>query len=254
MEDKNKPSKKPFNQQGNEQVTPQEGAPESQTGASSANSFSWKRLLAKKWVYPAAYLAAVAIILSLMWAYQGSDTNVLTEEEMNLPVTNQDLMLEEVDLDALPVTTAAERMQWPVEDFDQIEVIMPFYEEGASNEAKQAATIQYGNTFIPSVGISLSRQDNEPFNVLAAKSGTVTRVENHPLVGHEVEITHEEGLVTVYQSLSNVIVQLNDQVIQGEVLAQSGRSELGKNLGVHLHFEVHQDGYPVNPESFIAES
>jgi stage II sporulation protein Q len=248
MDDKNNQSKK--------QVNKQEEAPEYTTGATTAKSSSWKRLLAKKWVYPAAYIAAVAIILSLMWAYQGSDTNVLEDEDMNLSVTNQDQFPGEevLDPDAVPVTAATEPMHWPVEDFSQIEVLMPFFDSEASNEAKQAATIQYGDTFIPSVGISLSKQDNETFNVIAALGGTVSLVEKHPIVGHQIEITHNDGLKTIYQSLADVVVIEGDQVIQGEVIAQAGRNELEKSLGVHLHFEVHQDGVPVNPETFIAES
>lgn len=248
MDEKNRQSKK--------QVNKQEEAPESTTGATTAKSSSWKRLLAKRWVYPAAYIAAVAIILSLMWAYQGSDKNVLTDEDMNLSVTNEDLLQEEasLDSDAIAVTAPTETMQWPVEDFNQIEVLMPFFDSESSNEAKQAATIQYGDAFIPSVGISLSKQDNETFNVIAALGGTVTLVEKHPIVGYQVEITHGDGLKTIYQSLTDITVNKDDEVNQGDVIAQAGRNELEKSLGVHLHFEVHQDGEPVNPETFIAES
>lgn len=243
----------------NKQVKPikkQEEVSESTTEATTAKSFSWKRLLAKKWVFPAVYMAAAAIILSLMWAYQGSDRNVLTDADMGLSLNNQDLISENgnLDPDILPVTIPEETMQWPVEDFSEIEVIMPFFDREASNEAKQAATIQYEDTFYPSMGISLSKQGNETFDVLAASSGTVTRLESHPLVGNQLEITHSNGLKTVYQSLANIVVEEGTEVSQGEVIAQAGRNELGKDLGVHLHFEVHQNDQPVNPEQFIPES
>jgi len=247
------------NKQPTKQTIKQKDAPELNTGSTpDAKASSWKRLLAKKWVYPAVYIAAVAIILSFMWAYQGSDRNLLSENDMNLTVTTPDLTEveggESIDLDTLPVTVTPEAMNWPVEDFSQIEVIMPFYDSEASNEAQQAATMRYGDTFIPSVGISLSRQDNETFHVVAALAGKVTRVENHPIVGHLIEITHNDGLKTVYQSLSEIQVVQNDEVNQGDFIAKAGRNEIGRDLGVHMHFEVHVDGVPVNPETFIAES
>jgi stage II sporulation protein Q len=223
----------------------------------STKSFSWKRLLAKKWVYPAVYLAAAAIILSIMWAtYQDSD-NVITENELGLTTTageNAAVDGSQGGPDAMPVTGVQEKMIWPVKDRSEVDVIMPFYDESTSNEEKQAAMIQYGDTFMPNVGISLSREDDEPFEVIAAMSGTVTRSEQLPVVGYVVEITHENDLKTIYQSLANVQVKEGDEVRQGDVIGEAGRNEIGKDLGNHVHFEIHRNGEPVNPEEFIENS
>lgn len=236
----------------NNQINKQDEASKPNVDATTVETSSWKRLLAKKWVFPAMYLAAAAIILSLMWAYQGSDTNVLTDQDMGLAVGEEIFPNEPLFDDALPVTATSESMKWPVEDFSTIEVAMPYFDSESSSEAKQAAMIEYGDQFIPNVGISLSRQDNETFDVLAALSGTVTRVETPPLLGNLVEITHEDGLKTIYFSLDEVVVTENAVVDQGEKIAQAGRNELQKDLGVHLHFEVQHDGEPVNPEDYIA--
>ena len=133
---------------------------------------------------------------------------------------------------------------------------MPFFEVEASNEQKQAAIVEQGDTFTPSMGIALQRQDDhdQTFDVLAAMSGTVTRVENIPSVGNLVEITHDKGLVTVYYSLSGTTVAKGDEVLQGDVIAKAGRNEIEKNLGVHLHFEVLSNGEQVNPETFIVQN
>lgn len=234
----------------------QQGAPNSSSGATVVHSSAWRRLLAKKWAYPALYIAAVAIILTVMWAYQGADKVPLVDGQLGDPALSvSDLTTEGEglvdDQEHLPAAASMETMNWPVADFNQIEVLVPFFDSEGSNEAQQAATIQYGNTFMASLGMSLSRQDDEPFDVLAALSGTVTHVENHPVLGHIVEITHDDGFKTVYQSLNHVTVQAQQQVEQGDVIAQAGRNELGKDLGVHLHFEVYQDGQPIDPQAFI---
>lgn len=230
----------------------QENVPESNTGAATVQRSAWRRLLGKKWAYPALYIAAVAIILSIMWAFQGADRQPLID-----PVTDQGISSnevapgEELDGESLPVVANSEDMQWPVANFNEIEILVPFFDAEASEEAQQAATIQYDNTFRASLGMSLARQDNEPFDVLAAMGGVVTLVNTHPLNGQQVEITHEDGYKTVYQSLSDVTVLLHEEVAQGDVIAQAGRNEIGKDLGVHLHFEVYQDGTAINPSTLI---
>jgi stage II sporulation protein Q len=89
--------------------------------------------------------------------------------------------------------------------------------------------------------------------VVAALSGKVTAVDQNPVVGNLVEITHSNGLVTVYQSLSDVIVAKNADVKKGDVIAKAGRNELEKQEGIHLHFEVRQgaDGPALNPETLL---
>lgn len=234
-----------------------EEASKSKKEAVQVHSPAWKRLLGRKWVFPAIYVAAAAIILTLMWAYQDSvKTTAPLSDEKNVGMQNDGTKSAAADKagspnDALAVTANAEKLQWPVQDSKQVEVIMPFYDSDASSEQRQSAMLEYNNTFMPSTGISLSRQDNQNFDVLAAMSGKVTRVENIPLVGNEVEITHDNGLKTVYQSLSDVSVAVGASVKQGDVIAKAGRNELEKGLGVHLHFEVLQNGTPVNPEKML---
>ncbi|HEY0829480.1 MAG TPA: M23 family metallopeptidase [Bacilli bacterium] len=236
------------------QVHKQEDAPKSTEAAMANKPSSWKRLLAKKWVFPATYIIAAAIILSLMWVYQDSGTKNLSEQDPGLNIVNENPGLSGIinGLDeALPVTVPAESMNWPVENRSEVEVAMPFYESTGTNEEKLEAMIEYGNTLMPNTGISLAREDNLTFNVQAAMSGKVTRVENVPLIGNLVEITHDNGLKTIYESLDDVIVTKDSDVKQGDIIAKAGRNELEKALGIHLHFEVRQDDILINPETFI---
>lgn len=222
-----------------------------ESGVVSSQAFSWKRLMAKKWVFPAVYLAAAAIILSIMWAINSDkEGQLLVDETPDQVSDHPDGELN----DAFPVAGTPETWQNPVPNETEVEVIRPFYEAHGTNEAKQAATIHYGNTLRPSMGVTLALPDGEAFPVVAALSGTVTRSDELPVVGHVVEVTHEDGLKTVYSSLANVIVAEGDELMQGEQLAEAGRSEMGKEIsGSLLHFEVMEDGEYVNPTQFLPE-
>lgn len=229
--------------------------PKTKDGAKPVQSSGWRKYFSRKWVFPATYVTAAAIILALMWVIQNSGTTDLKSEGLDFdPAQLEEAAAGEAAENAVPVNAVVETMIWPVENRDEVEVIMPFFEPGASDEEKQAAILQQDDMYMPNTGIALARADNASFNVTAALSGTVTRAESVPSVGNLVEITHDNGLVTIYYSLDEVAVSKGDKVKQGETIAKAGRNELEKNLGVHLHFEVHRDGEPVNPETLLAKT
>ncbi|MEW9702323.1 peptidoglycan DD-metalloendopeptidase family protein [Paenibacillus sp. SI8] len=234
-----------------------EEAPKTAQGAQGSTS-AWKRLLAKKWVFPATYMAAAAIILTLMWVYQTKPTTKLSQDELGIKVSSNEKATDGTKAPdgSVAVSAQTETMQWPVKDKSQVTVSIPFYDTNATNEVKQAAMIQYNDQLTPHTAIDLKTKDGAAFDVLAAMSGKVTAVElNHPVVGNLVEITHSNGLVSVYQSLADVKVTKGADVKKGDVIAKAGRNEFEKEDGVHLHFEVRQgiDGAAVNPETILNE-
>jgi stage II sporulation protein Q len=229
----------------------QEAATPSKGSASApAPATMWKRLLGKKWAYPAMYVVAAALILTFMWAYQqtaqqsANDALADTKLAVNSPSgQSQDM----------PVAANVDTLAWPVKDRTEMEVMLPFYDSAATPDQKQAALVEYGDTMTPHVGIDFARNDNQSFDVLAAGNGKVTQVEKNILVGNLIEITHANEVVSVYQSLSTVKVAKGDEVKKGQVIAQAGRNELEKDQGFHLHFELRKDGEPVNPSSIIGD-
>ncbi|EFM09056.1 Peptidase M23 [Paenibacillus curdlanolyticus YK9] len=220
-------------------------------GAAAAKSKGWRKVLTSKWVTPAAFMAAAAIIVTLMWLYRGDQPDQTTTTPTDTEVSQgEDVTTKPAD-DTIAVTATGEEMQWPVANFNDLEVSLPYYDAAGTNEEKQAAFVQQDNKFTPHVGLDLQKPDNTTFDVLAALSGKVTHVEQHPINGATVEISHGNGLVTIYQSLSDVTVKEGDEVKQGTAFAKAGRNDLEKEEGIHLHFEARQDGKVVNPNELV---
>ena len=103
----------------------------------------------------------------------------------------------------------------------------------------------YENTYMQSTGILYT--SNTSFDVSAVYDGTVTEIKEDDLLGKTIVITHENGMSSIYQSLSEVKVNQNDQVKQGDIIASSGVSNLFKDDENSLYFEMVNDGKNINP-------
>lgn len=85
--------------------------------------------------------------------------------------------------------------------------------------------------------------------VYAAESGTVTTVAYNSARGNYIIINHGNGLQTLYQHLSVSGVSVGQSVNRGDHIANVGST--GLSTGAHLHFEVHVNGTPVDPASYL---
>jgi murein DD-endopeptidase MepM/ murein hydrolase activator NlpD len=63
--------------------------------------------------------------------------------------------------------------------------------------------------------------------------------------GQWVRVEHDGGLITVYGHVATFTVSTGDNVAAGDQIATMGNE--GQSTGPHLHFEVHQDGTPIDP-------
>ncbi len=89
-------------------------------------------------------------------------------------------------------------------------------------------------------------------NVYAIASGTITNVYTNYLEGGVIEISHDNGIKSLYKSLDSVSVKSGDYVKQGDVIASVSTSMARElNTGAHLHFEMFENDISVNPNNYI---
>jgi murein DD-endopeptidase MepM/ murein hydrolase activator NlpD len=88
----------------------------------------------------------------------------------------------------------------------------------------------------------------------AAGDGVVLRAGAASGFGLAVYILHENGDVTVYGHMDEILVEPGQYVDAGETIALLGNR--GQSTGPHLHFEVHQggeDGPRIDPIDWLDE-
>jgi murein DD-endopeptidase MepM/ murein hydrolase activator NlpD len=88
-----------------------------------------------------------------------------------------------------------------------------------------------------------------PIKAIAA--GTVVLADWTPTNGNVIVVRHNDGLISVYKNAASLTKEEGDIVKSGEVLALAGPAGTDLAAGIHLHFELWKDGYPINPTQFI---
>jgi murein DD-endopeptidase MepM/ murein hydrolase activator NlpD len=70
--------------------------------------------------------------------------------------------------------------------------------------------------------------------------------------GNHVIIDHGNGYKTLYAHMDYLTVSQGQYVSQGEAIGRMGATgRVYGRTGIHLHFEVHQNGVKLNPGGFF---
>lgn len=168
---------------------------------------------------------------------------------------NDEEVVEEVDYvttdvveDTLPVMNTTKNIIKPFVSPD-VKIIKSYYDNKSNEEEQMNSIMVHDNTYTQNTGIDYG-SDNV-FEVVSILEGTVEKVEDDETFGKKVEIKHQNGLISIYQSLSEIMVKKGDIVNQGQVIGKSGENEFDKDLGNHLHFEIYNNSKLEDPNNYL---
>src|SRR5690625_1525493 len=168
---------------------------------------SWlRKLLRKRWFFPALYLMIAALLLTTIIWYQNVGNQTAVHENDALEVSDHYLPVHQTGENEEENDERQESFQKPVAEGSDIEIVTKFYDYDADEETQERALINLDNHYLQSKGIDMTLKDEDaPFDVLASLSGTVTKVKNDPILGHVVVISHDNDVETYYSSLGKEI-------------------------------------------------
>lgn len=95
-------------------------------------------------------------------------------------------------------------------------------------------------------GIDIARSSNR--TIKAADHGVVSFAGYKRGYGNKIIINHNNGMRTLYAHLSSINVRVGQTIEKGSQIGVMGST--GNSTGIHLHFEVHQNGGTQNPLRF----
>ncbi len=154
----------------------------------------------------------------------------LSRQEYNLKIIHESLQNHKAILLATPTL-------WPVLG----SISSSFGETRLSSAAGGAR---------PHKGVDISAPLGTP--VVAAAAGVVISCGWQAEMGKSVYIDHGHGFATLYGHLKKILVKPGDKVKKGQIIGTVGMT--GNSTGPHLHYEVHVQGVPVNPQTYLRQT
>lgn len=198
---------------------------------------------------PVIYGVCVVAFLFSMYFAQKFAKNLLFQKQSDIEYVDGEIT--ESENKDIPVVSTSVKIVKPYLD-DTVKLVRSFYDYEGDSADQEKAIIFYEDTYMQNSGADYANEN--VFDVISILDGTVISVEDNDILGTTVEVRHSNELISVYQSLSDVSVKENDQIIQGQIIAKSGTSNINKDLGNHLHFELYYKGKIVNPEEYFNKS
>ncbi|MFF2853341.1 peptidoglycan DD-metalloendopeptidase family protein [Peribacillus sp. NPDC058002] len=205
-----------------------------------------RRILKQRWALSAIYIASAAIILAAAFLLQNSFNDSAKDGKEESAETGKNYGEPSVE-----VNSNLETIKMPVADANKTVIKKQFYDVNADEKAQEEALVFYNNRYEQNKGIDIAMEDGKTFDVKASLSGNVTKIQDDALLGNLVEVEHEDGVVTRYQSVKDIKVAVGDKVKQGQAIATAGKSQINEEAGVHVHFEIRKDNIALNPLDFV---
>lgn len=202
-------------------------------------------ILKKLQSYSFIIFIALVVVAFLIVVQLTGDKNT-KDPSQNQPVIRTDPQDVE-DLDDY----ADEIIKLPLKH-SEYEIIRYYYDLALTEEEQQKSLIQIGNTFIENIGMNYTLDLETSFDVVASLTGEVIEVGTDEYFGKYVVIQHSNDIKTVYYSLDEIKVDVDDFVKQGDVIGTAGEN-MDEFSGIHVHFRILKGDKEINPATMIGK-
>lgn len=197
------------------------------------------------WFWPVVYSAIAIALVGIIVGYNELVQRAEQETVQSEPSEPVEELVE--------TAVQKETMKYPFKEayFNEVVVLQDFYDLEEDEATREKALLVFNQVYSTSTGVALGI-NSEPFEVVAAMSGEVSEVKLDTFTGNSITINHADGYQTRYSSVTDIVVKEGDMIKQGEQIATTTENEWNPTAGIHLFFEVYDEGVLVNPRKLLA--
>lgn len=206
----------------------------------------------KPFVVPMLYTIAITFfVFSMYYLQKAVSTSAFKSNDIEKVETKyvDDEIVENHNY--LPVINITTTMIKPFLS-ENVTVKNNYYDYEATEEEQRQSIIYYEDTYMQNSGIDYTSE--ESFEVISVLDGKVLSIEEDSILGNIIKIEHDQGIISVYKSVTEICVQKDDTIVQGQQIAKSGTSNLNTDSPNNLHFELYVNNSLVDPENSFGKT
>lgn len=206
-----------------------------------------KRRKLKKFVLYGMYAMSIMMLLGGVYFVESIiDNKSFQSDEVEVMQEVDDVVDDKEDSN-VPVVSVDVKIIRPYIG-EEVKILKNYYDYKGDANSQEESIVYYGNTYMQNSGVDYGM--GEAIDVVSILDGVVMEVIDDDILGKTIKIKHNNDLISVYQSMGEVNVSVDDKVMQGMIIGKSGESNVSSDLGNHLHFELYHNGNVVNPEEY----
>ena len=206
-----------------------------------------KRRKLKKFVLYGMYAMSIMMLLGGVYFVESIiDNKSFQSDEVEVMQEVDDVVDDKEDSN-VPVVSVDVKIIRPYIG-EEVKILKNYYDYKGDANSQEESIVYYGNTYMQNSGVDYGM--GEAIDVVSILDGVVMEVVDDDILGKTIKIKHNNDLISVYQSMGEVNVSVDDKVMQGMIIGKSGESNVSSDLGNHLHFELYHNGNVVNPEEY----
>lgn len=197
----------------------------------------------KGYVLPMITGLLLIVLFAIAMLIKSNVTETVFESDNNYRYTTKSIFRNYIPTVSEDITVSK---PFTVED---VKIYKDYYNYKSDDDSRKNSIIYYENVYMQNSGIDYTSEND--FDVISILDGTVIAVDEDEMLGKYVEIRHSNDIISIYQSLGNVNVKVDDEVTRGQVIATSGKNNLYEDMEHGLHFELSYKGSYVNPNDYF---
>lgn len=201
----------------------------------------------RNYTFEGIIFSSISIFCLLSFALVRSMTVVDQKINDNYTYVSYEILTDNV------VPVAKEEQKNVVRPYDDsnVKIGKTFYDY-QNKETQENSIIYYENTYIQNSGVDYINET--VFKINAIEDGKVLSITKDDITGTTIKIKHDNDLISVYQSVKDVLVKEKEEVKQGQTIASSSTNAINQDLGNHLHFELYSSNKLIDPEKYFTEN